>query len=610
MPNLKVDTEPLLRHGEAVAKARRITSENTVFVIISFEGPDAYSLAGGLGVRVQHLSTTVAGMGFTTHLFFIGDPRLPGEEARCSGKLILHRWCQWISERYPNGVYDGEEEKLDDFTESVPKYVEDAVIVPALAAGRLVVVLGEEWQTTEAMCRLSDALHSRGQRDRALLFWNANNTFSFNRINWERLKLATTITTVSRYMKHVMWTMGVNPLVVLNGIPRSLLGRVDDNACQRLKTAVDAELLLCKVARWDPDKRWQGALEATARLKEPGLRTMLLARGGNEPYGREVMRRARALGLAVADAKADWDSHGALERALRDASRADVINFGSPLPPSCLRLMYRAADGVLANSRHEPFGIVGLEAMAAGGVAFTGCTGEDYAIPFVNCFVLETSNPMEIVDYVTYLKSYPEESARIRRAATQTARYFTWDVAVRNLISKLENQARTQEALAGKAKPTSLPDFEVEHDMARSRLSPLDESAVWALDDGPANRLAAGHSVDNGIQNLNSGRREAMVRTLKQDVERRLSTVPEQYVFRCHDGRNLRDLSELAEALTLMSDKTFAYHSNQSRSDFGNWVRDILGDLTLARALDKAQDRTQAAKKVAERVSFLKKKLP
>ena len=59
-------------------RQRNITPENTEFVILSFEGPDGYSLAGDLGVRVNYLSATLARMGFTTHLFFVGDPRLPG----------------------------------------------------------------------------------------------------------------------------------------------------------------------------------------------------------------------------------------------------------------------------------------------------------------------------------------------------------------------------------------------------------------------------------------------------------------------------------------------------------------------------------------------------
>ena len=118
------------------------------------------------------------------------------------------------------------------------------------------------------------------------------------------------------------------------------------------------------------------------------------------------------------------------------------------MPLDFLAIMYRAADAVLANSVHEPFGIVGLEAMAAGGIVFTGSTGEDYSIPFVNSFMIETSDPMEIVSYVMYLKSYPQqEMKRMRSLARLTARYYTWEAAVQNLIGKLENQGRIQGTL-------------------------------------------------------------------------------------------------------------------------------------------------------------------
>lgn len=70
---------------------KRITPRNTVFVVLCFEGPDGYSTAGGLGVRVDNLAATLAHRGYTTHLFFIGDPGRPGEELRENGKLILHR---------------------------------------------------------------------------------------------------------------------------------------------------------------------------------------------------------------------------------------------------------------------------------------------------------------------------------------------------------------------------------------------------------------------------------------------------------------------------------------------------------------------------------------
>ena len=75
------------------------------------------------------------------------------------GRLVLHRWCQWLSKYYPRGVYDGEEAKLYDFNESAPRFIVDDLVRPALAAGGRVIVMGEGWQTAEAMCRVSDLLH-------------------------------------------------------------------------------------------------------------------------------------------------------------------------------------------------------------------------------------------------------------------------------------------------------------------------------------------------------------------------------------------------------------------------------------------------------------------
>lgn len=63
------------------------------FVLLSFQGSDAYSRAGGLGARVSGLACALAEEGYETHSFFIGSPELPGHEIGCDGKLHLHRWC-------------------------------------------------------------------------------------------------------------------------------------------------------------------------------------------------------------------------------------------------------------------------------------------------------------------------------------------------------------------------------------------------------------------------------------------------------------------------------------------------------------------------------------
>lgn len=421
----------------------RVSPERTVFVILSFEGPDVYSQAGGLGVRVKGLSRTLARLGYETHLFFIGDPELPSEEVHERGRLHYHRWCQWLSAFHRGGVYDGEEDKLRDWDRSVPPPLIDGIVGPAIESGRNVVVLGEEWQTAATMNLLSDSLYYRGLRDRVVMLWNANNTFGFQRINWGALAFASTITTVSRYMKFRMWDWGQNPIVIPNGVPRPSGHGLGAAAVAELREAAGADHLCFKIGRFDPDKRWLTAVTAIAYLKKGGSRAKLLMRGGREPHGAEVLLHARHHGLHVADVNAPDDAAG-LERVLRHHPHADVINFTSYISDGLLELIYVGADAVLANSGHEPFGLVGLEVMAAGGLAITGSTGEDYADAFRNALVLETDDPVEVVTLLRLIKERPELAASIRKRGLATARDFGWEKVIDQLLLRIDLAAAQQ----------------------------------------------------------------------------------------------------------------------------------------------------------------------
>jgi glycosyltransferase involved in cell wall biosynthesis len=112
-----------------------------------------------------------------------------------------------------------------------------------------------------------------------------------------------------------------------------------------------------------------------------------------------------------------------------------------------LRPFYAAADAVLANSGREPFGLVGLEAMAAGGLTFTGATGEEYAVDGQSAIVLDTDRPEEIVTQVLDLHANPERAEAMRRAAREEAAAFTWDRVSEILLEKIEFVARTTGAL-------------------------------------------------------------------------------------------------------------------------------------------------------------------
>jgi glycosyltransferase involved in cell wall biosynthesis len=418
-----------------------ISPENTVFVSLCFEGPDVYSTAGGLGTRVTELTESLAGLGYETHLIFVGDPSKPSSEWLANGRLHLKRWSQWISKYYPNGVYDGEEHKLYDYNESVPHNVYSEIVLPAVARGKMVVIIGEDWHTAEAICRTSDLLHWHNLRHRCVLMWNCNSLMSLYRINWGRLNYCSTITTVSRYMKHRLWEYGVNPLSIPNGIPSRYLDPIDARQVAELRTIMqhgDSDrFFLFKIGRFDPDKRWLMAVEAVARLKYSNHPVSMIVRGGIEPHGGEVLARARDLGLVVKDIQAQRPTEEECLQLIREAGEADLYNLRFFVPAEFVRTCYAAADATLANSGHEPFGLVGLEVMAAGGVAFTGSTGEDYAVSFENALALETEDPDEIVGYLLHMQQHPDEREKICAAGKRTAAEFTWEEVLDNLAGKL-----------------------------------------------------------------------------------------------------------------------------------------------------------------------------
>jgi glycosyltransferase involved in cell wall biosynthesis len=408
------------------------TPECLDFVLLSFEGPDEYSMAGGLGVRMKELSLELAQQGFPTHLFFVGDPDLAAEESPLPN-LTLHRWSQWLSAHHPAGVYAGEEEKLADWNEQLPAFVVSRVVAPAARQGRLTAILAEEWHTAYSTCQLSDRLWAEGYRDRALILWNANNVMGFERIDWGRLAYCAQITTVSRYMKHVMWDRGVNPLVIPNGIPADSIRDPDPDLVTGVRAAFPGRELIFKVGRFSPDKRWIMAIEALAEEKRRGHDIAAVIRGGLEPHGAEVLDRARALGLEVADTRLPRDPAGAVT-ALAAAPHADVYNVTTFMVEDVISLLYSAADAVLANSGHEPFGLVGLEVMAAGGVVLLGSTGEDYGVSYLNSIMLDTDDPLEICIALDSLRGRTEVVQRLRAEARETARSFTWQNVVTDIL--------------------------------------------------------------------------------------------------------------------------------------------------------------------------------
>ena len=364
------------------------------------------------GRRVRHL--------------FVGDPTLPTFEERSNGMLRLERWGQWISRYHPKDVYDGEDGKWRDFSRTVPPHLLDEVVVPAARQGKRAVLLFEDWQTANAAINTTVLAQRAGLRDALTPFWNANNTYGFGGIDFALLGRAATITTISRFMRAEMVKAGVEPEILPNGIAERFAEPVPPADVRAMRTALAGRPSLVKVARFDADKRWLWAIDAVAHLRDLGTHPRFMMRGSRSDYADDVGARIRERGLTLERVALGANASPKELAAALTGVRADVAFLDFFVSEPALRALYAGADGVLANSEKEPFGLVGLEVMGAGGVAFVGRTGEDYAVPYGNSVVVQSDDPRELLTHLAALGSRPELGERIRADGRATAKRYVW----------------------------------------------------------------------------------------------------------------------------------------------------------------------------------------
>jgi glycosyltransferase involved in cell wall biosynthesis len=432
--------------------AVRVSPDTTDVAIVSFEGPDRYSTVGGLATRVTDLVPALAARGYAVTHLFIGDPSLAPEERSPDGGVRLVRWGQWISRYHPLNVYDGEWGKWRDLTVNAPAWLVAQIVGPAEARGRTSVLLFEDWQTAECAYRTAEHAYVRGLTRRLVPFWNANNTYGCGGIDFARLQMVARITTVSRWMRSELERFGVrDAIVVPNGVAERMLAPLQPADLTPLHEAKGDALVFVKIARFDPDKRWMGAVDAIAELKSRGVPVRFLFRGSAGSYRDQVLAQLRRRGLSATHVRLSPNATpGELAEALAEM-REDAAFLDFFLSERLLRTLYAAADGVLANSEREPFGLVGLEVMGAGGIAYVGATGEDYAQPLGNCVVIRTDDAREVVEAALYLRERPELAERIRTEGPQTARRYAWPRVVEDMELVWEYAATQNETATTRA---------------------------------------------------------------------------------------------------------------------------------------------------------------
>lgn len=82
-----------------------------------------------------------------------------------------------------------------------------------------------------------------------------------------------------------------------------------------------------------------------------------------------------------------------------------------------------------------------------------------------------------------------------------------------------------------------------------------------------------------------------------------VADVEPEKAFWLNDGRMLKNLKELAQALETIDAALWEFHVNQEKNDFANWVEDVFGQKQLGSALRKVKNPKTAAKRIKEKIN-------
>jgi hypothetical protein len=87
-----------------------------------------------------------------------------------------------------------------------------------------------------------------------------------------------------------------------------------------------------------------------------------------------------------------------------------------------------------------------------------------------------------------------------------------------------------------------------------------------------------------------------------------LGEAPQEFEFYLQDGRKLKSVYELVDALESMSDDLFKQHVSKMHNDFSNWIKDVFKEPNVAKEIEKVHDRIEAQKVLIRRLIEAAKK--
>ncbi len=116
---------------------------------------------------------------------------------------------------------------------------------------------------------------------------------------------------------------------------------------------------------------------------------------------------------------------------------------------------------------------------------------------------------------------------------------------------------------------------------------------------GSSTSKKAGKTLESAVK---SGSKKPLQSVEVIIRKKMLGEVPEEHHFVVADGRKLKNLLELSDALETMSEEIFRHHANEFKNDFSNWVKDVFYDHSLAEDISRAKNRLETQIAVLRRL--------
>ena len=113
---------------------------------------------------------------------------------------------------------------------------------------------------------------------------------------------------------------------------------------------------------------------------------------------------------------------------------------------------------------------------------------------------------------------------------------------------------------------------------------------------------SSGKTLEHALKD-NSKSKAKKLQSIEVIIKKKvLGEAPEEHHFVVADGRKLKNIIELADALETMSEEIFRHHANELKNDFASWVKDVFYDHSLADDISRAKNRLETQIAVLRRL--------